>query len=206
MAIRGQRLALIRVWSSVRGFEPGQTSTPMIGIVEIDADNRLAAAELFDSDNVDAAFEELESRYRAGEAAPYQTAWSVIAQACAYFNRHEVPATTPDSVAVEHRQLLSTDATDLASAIRAVWDLTPDARMHIETVHRLSELGAVITYVLKGTSQDGFDAEWRMVEIFTVEGDLISGVEVFDEADLDDALARFDELNQPPTENDAPEA
>ncbi len=33
--------------------------------------------------------------------------------------------------------------------------------------------------------------------VLTVEGDLISRCEVFDEADLDAALARFDELSRP---------
>ncbi len=33
-----------------------------------------------------------------------------------------------------------------------------------------------------------------MIDVFTVEGDLISRFELFDEADLDAALARFDEL------------
>ena len=46
----------------------------------------------------------------------------------------------------------------------------------------------------KGTSREGFDAEWRMIDIFTVDGDLISRCEIFDETDLDAALARFDEL------------
>ena len=35
-----------------------------------------------------------------------------------------------------------------------------------------------------------------MIGIFMVEGDLYSRVEVFDEADLDTALARFDELTR----------
>jgi hypothetical protein len=34
------------------------------------------------------------------------------------------------------------------------------------------------------TSQEGFDAEWRGIAIFTVEGDMVSRTEVFDEADL----------------------
>ncbi len=49
----------------------------------------------------------------------------------------------------------------------------------------------------QGTSQEGFDAEWRAVNVLTVEGDLISRCEVFDEADVDAALARFDELSRP---------
>ena len=65
-------------------------------------------------------------------------------------------------------------------------------------MHRLSDLGAVVTLVSSGTSQGGFDGEWRMADFFTVEGDLISRCEIFNEADLDAALARFDEL-QPPT-------
>ena len=48
-----------------------------------------------------------------------------------------------------------------------------------------------------GTSQEGFDAEWRVIDLFTVEGDLISRCELFDEADIDAALARFDELSRP---------
>ena len=45
-----------------------------------------------------------------------------------------------------------------------------------------------------GTSQEGFDAEWRAIDMLTVEGDMISRCELFDEADLDAALARFEEL------------
>ena len=50
---------------------------------------------------------------------------------------------------------------------------------------------------LAGTSKEGFAAEWREVSLFTIEGDLINRCEIFDEADLDAALARFDELGRP---------
>ncbi len=33
--------------------------------------------------------------------------------------------------------------------------------IYIEAVHRLSDLGAVVTQVTHGTSQEGFEAEWR---------------------------------------------
>ena len=33
--------------------------------------------------------------------------------------------------------------------------------------------------------------------VFTVEGDMVSRTEVFDEADLDAAIARFEELSRP---------
>ena len=35
---------------------------------------------------------------------------------------------------------------DLIASLRATWDLTPDFAIHIETVHRLTDLGVVITH------------------------------------------------------------
>ena len=61
-------------------------------------------------------------------------------------------------------------------------------------MHRLSGFGAVGTYQANGTSPEGFDGEWRMVLLLTVEGDRINYCEVYDESDLDAALARFEEL------------
>ena len=48
-----------------------------------------------------------------------------------------------------------------------------------------------------GPRKTGFEAEWREISFSTVDGDLINRVEIFDEADLDAALARFDELSRP---------
>ncbi len=45
-----------------------------------------------------------------------------------------------------------------------------------------------------GTSREGFDAEWRMIVLSDGRRRLFSRCEIFDEADLDAALARFDEL------------
>lgn len=78
--------------------------------------------------------------------------------------------------------------------------MSPNLTGHIETVHRLNELGAVITHATYGSSHDGFDAEWRQVMLFTVNGDAVSRGEMYDETDLDAALTRFHELTQqPPT-------
>lgn len=65
-------------------------------------------------------------------------------------------------------------------------------------MHRLSSFAAVVAYTAHGNSPEGLDAEWRMIQLQTVEGDLISRCELFDEADLNTALVRFDELVRPP--------
>jgi hypothetical protein len=85
----------------------------------------------------------------------------------------------------------------MTAYIRALWDNEQDITTYIEAVHRLSDVGVVFVQVLRGSSADGFDAEWRLVELMTVEGDLVSRAELFDEADLDTALARFDEISGP---------
>ncbi|HXO80970.1 MAG TPA: hypothetical protein VN856_13895 [Mycobacterium sp.] len=196
LANREHRLALIRIHSSARGSAPGEVTAEMLSVVEIDTHNRLSGAVIFDSDDIDAAFEELDARYLAGEAADYAHTWSVIARTTDAFNRHELPAA--DGVNIDNRTLAPVDASDLPAFLRDIWDLTPDFSTHIEAVHRLSSFGAVVTYIAYGTSVEGFAAEWRAVDLLAVEGDRISRVELFDEADLDAALARFEEL-QPQT-------
>jgi ketosteroid isomerase-like protein len=79
-------------------------------------------------------------------------------------------------------------ASDLAAYLRATWDLTPQSTTHIEAVHRLTDLGAVLTVTSHGTSPEGFDVEWRETSLITFEGDKISRGEVFDEADIDAAI------------------
>src|SRR5277367_5601759 len=194
IATRGGRLALARARYSRGHGEPRPFHVDFLQLVEIDAEDRITALIAFDPDDIDAAIEELDARYLAGEAGAYAHTWSVVTRFNDAFNRHEIPAT--DWVTVDHRRLITADASDQSALIHEVWNITPDLSIHIEAVHRLSSLGAVMTRELHGTSQEGFEAEWRMIQLLTVEGDRISRSELFDEADLDTALARFDELHQ----------
>jgi hypothetical protein len=196
IATRGERLVLTRIYGSDRGPGAGEVTAELLSVVEIDSDERIVAHIGFDIDDIDAAFEELETRYLAGEAAAHAQTWSVIAEGFARFNRRELPATTKDHVYIDHRPLVSIEGVDLAVSFRAYWDLTSEAMAYVEAVHRLSELGAAFTQVLKGTWQEGSDAELRVIDVVTVEGHLISRAEAFDEVDLDIALARFDELHR----------
>jgi hypothetical protein len=198
IATRGARLALCHIRSSNRAVGPDEISAEVLSVVEIDAENRIAAHVGFDPVDIEAAFEELDARYLSGEAAPYAHTWSVITRSYSTSNRHELPEITTDSIFVDHRRVVTTEAENLAAYLSSVWDLMPDISVHIEAVHRLSELGAVFTHVAHGTTQEGFQAEWRVIWVGTVERHQINRVEVFDEADLDSALARFAELDRPP--------
>ena len=151
----------------------------------------------FDLDDFDAAIAELDARYLAGEAAAHAHTWSVVAAAYAGFNRRELLATTPDWVNIDHRRGAAFAPGDMIAYLHAAWDDSPDTKIYIEAVHRLSEIGAVVTHLARGISQEGFDAEWRDVHVLAVEGDMVSRSELFDEADLDAAIARFDQLSRP---------
>lgn len=198
IAIRGAHLVLGRIGYTAKDERPDPFVIEILYLIETDADDLVSALVVFDPDDVDAAFAELDARYLAGEAAAHAHTWSVITRAFAALNRREIPTTTPDWVRIDHRSLPTFEAGDWAAFLHATWSLTPDVITYIETVHRLNSLGAVVTHTAHGTSHEGFDAEWRMVDIFTVDGELISRGELFDETDLDAALERFDELSRPP--------
>ncbi|WP_231986256.1 nuclear transport factor 2 family protein [Mycobacterium sp. E2479] len=195
IATRGERLILSRTQAT--GYDPEAIRIEVFHLIEIDTEERIVALVVFELDDFDDAIEELDRRYLAGEAAAHAQTWSVLAKTCALFNQHELPTTTPDSVYVDHRPVLTVEAVDLPAYLRGVWDQTPDARIYTEAVHRLSNDGAVVTHAVRGTSPEGFNAEWRMIDILTVEGSRISRCEVFDESDLEGALARFEQLGPP---------
>ena len=64
IAIRGGRLALGR-YSVFDGWSGSQ----VLCVSEINAENQIVARVAFDADDIDAAFDELDARYLAGEAA-----------------------------------------------------------------------------------------------------------------------------------------
>ena len=89
----------------------------MLDVVEIDVDNRIVASIVFDLDDIDAAFEELDTRYAAGEAAAHAHTWSVIAGSFAAVNRHELPELTPDWVNIDHRRAVAFAPGDMTAYI-----------------------------------------------------------------------------------------
>ncbi len=205
IAIRGEHLLLTRVNSTNRDVRHGEYDAEMLVVFEVDLDDRITASVLFDVDDIDAAFAELDARYLAGEAAPYSRTWSVVSRSYAAGNRQQLGEMTSNFISVDHRRARAFIPGELSAYMDATWELAPDATIYIEAVHRLSTFGVVVTHVARGNSQQGFEAEWREINLSTVEGDMINRVELFDEADLDAALARFDELTRtaPRLENTA---
>ena len=197
IAIRGDRLALCRFRYSGRDQRPEAFYSEALGVFEIDVDERVVAHVAFDIDDFDAAIAELDARYLAGEAAAHAHVWSVITSGFGSIRRYELPPTTPDCVSIDHRRTAAFAPGELNAYFRAAFDLTADAKIYVESVHRLNDVGAVCTYVTHGVSHEGFAAEWREVNVLMVEGDVVSRCELYDEADLEAAVAKFEELSRP---------
>ncbi len=197
VATRGDRLILNRMRTTNSDLRLGEFDSEMLTVIETDFDNRIVGGALFDPDDFDAAFAELDSRYLAGEAAPHALTWRAITGAYAALDRHEMPPTTPDWVNIDRQRLAMMESGDLAAHVRAAWEVLPNFRIRIAAVHRLTDVGALITWFARGTSQQGFDTEYQGIGLLMVQGDLINHFELFDDIDLDAALARFDELSLP---------
>lgn len=196
-ATRGERLALCRSSIVGQGLQSGPFRVEFFSLVETDAADRLTAHVAFDLDDFDAAVAELDSRYLAGQAAPHARTWSVAMASYAALNRHELPPTTPNCVYADHRRETAFGPADLTAYFGGGWDLNQDITIYVEEVHRLTGVGAVVTYRAHETSREGLDAEWRGIALLTVQDELVSRCEVFDEADAASALAAFDHCNRP---------
>ena len=169
----------------------------MLCVSEINAQNQIAARVVFDPDDIDAAFAELDARYLAGEAAAYARTWSATTEGYAALNRHEIPAMVPDIASIDHRRGIAFAPGEIIPYTRGAFDVASDIKIHIEVVHRLDNFGAVFTHAAYATSHEGFTGEWREIALLTVDGDLVNRCEMFDETDIGAALASFDELDRP---------
>ena len=100
IATRGERLALSRVRFSGRDQRPEAFHTDALGIVEINADDRIAARVVFDPDDIDAAFEELDARISPAKRPPTRTR----GRSSRGLRRVQPARTSPDDAGLgEHR-------------------------------------------------------------------------------------------------------
>ena len=97
----------VLIRAHISGQEQGSDAfvIDIIHLIELEADERLATLIMFDLDDIDAAFEELDARYVAGEAA-LRTDMALVTQAQAALDRHELPPLTPDWVNLDHRRAM----------------------------------------------------------------------------------------------------
>ena len=104
VAIRGSRLGLTRGRFRDTDDADRPITVELLTVTEVSDDDLMHDTVIFDPDDIDAAFAELDARYLAGEAAAHAHTWSLVKEAYAAFNRRELPPTTPDWVNIDHRR------------------------------------------------------------------------------------------------------
>jgi ketosteroid isomerase-like protein len=194
----GDRIVLNR--SSMKSAPDGSpVEREHLRLTEVDADGRIRAVIRFDPDDRAAAFGEASARFVAGEAAAIG-GQAPIAALYRSVTRHDWDAVrsclAADAVMWDRRALgiLGTLGRDeWVESLRAAAELAPD--MNVELVWTLAwnARGRVSLARMVGT-RDGGPFENTFVGVVLVDGDRIQRNELFDVADADRALARFEEL------------
>jgi ketosteroid isomerase-like protein len=205
IATRGERLALSRVLLECDVEEwGGAAAIDYLCVDEVDADGLSAAIVLFDPDDLDAAYAELDARFDAGEGAAHAhtlAAWRRWERAIATRDWNALGARrSPGFVFRDHRLLgWGTTMSDGASAVqitKALVDLAPDVQRRHDHV-RLCERGILEHLTWVGTRDGG---AFENVTLAVYEWDAQGRLQATDNYDVerfDLARARFAELAAP---------
>ena len=163
IATRGERLALSRSRLSGQDQGPEAFNTEILGLVEINADERVVASVAFDPDESTRPSKSSTPGTSPAKRPPTRTRGRSSPDHSAV-NRRQLPPMTPDFVSLTICRSNRIETGDLTASIRAMRDLTPD----ISQLHR-SRTSAEPSRSGRhpdgsGTSQEGFDAEWRQID------------------------------------------
>lgn len=198
LATRGERLGLFRfVIAITSGYE-----IDMLAVHEFTEDWRQSLNVLFDPDDLDAAFAELDHRYISGRGAPFAEVLRLGVDAISAVNMHDWPRVLSLHAAyyvfVDHQAVgFGTTVGPPHRWVEQVTRLVPDIRLELRAVHKLGANGGVFRVAWSGHDSVGNSVEGETVDVVLMASGLIVRREQYSADRLDDALARFDELTTP---------
>ncbi len=195
----GDRIALERtLWQGE--LDGGPVEMEHLRLTEVDAEGRIRASIRFDLEDRSAAFFEAQTRFAAGEAAGVGGQAPMLALASA-FAQHEWDAArgclADDFVLRDHRTLGfgALRREEWIGSLRAFTELAPDWSGEAIRTLAWNRHGRVAMQRTSGTMPDGGGPfENVMVQIAVTDGARIRHIELFDVAEVERALARFEEL------------
>lgn len=196
LAVRGDHLALSR--ATLRTLDGSEVTA--LNVAEISPEGRNTYTAWFDADDLDAAVDELETRYLAGEGAADAERIRAATLFDRPFRRRDWDALrdqmAPDLVVVDHRDFgWPSGGPDVVVAMfRGLVDLAPDAFLLFRTHHLVGQ-ASLATIDTRGATPEGNAYEWVTHCVAVVDGSgRATRLEPFAEDDFDAALARLDEL------------
>ncbi|MEO6028156.1 MAG: nuclear transport factor 2 family protein [Candidatus Binatia bacterium] len=202
LATRGERLALFRVHFTATVGASGPMEVEMLDLLEVDAAGRRTALVVFDPEDEDGAYAELEARYEAGEGAMVLFGVSGFARGIATRDWDAlIAACAPTFVEQDHRSLAvlgtTRDAAAWAENFRVLVELAPDTVARFAHV-RPCPRGNLWTLTWQG-SRAGGAYEIPLVGITQMdEQGKVERIDFYDPEQLDQAWARFAELAATP--------
>jgi tetratricopeptide (TPR) repeat protein len=203
IATRGHLLALSRATAGGR-----DGSVRVVGLEEVSRDGRLKRAVMFDIDDLDAAFNELDACYLAGEGAPFADTLAPCFELATAHRRQDWVRCREllfdDFEMIDHAPGPSDYQLDgpdqFIAGLRAIVELAPTTSGHILTVHAVREGAVLVSTQTAGSTLEGVDAAWpRLLLGFCREG-RIARIELFPYGQLDVALSCLRTLTQPGSE------
>ncbi len=192
VAIRGKRLSLQRVIR--RPAEPDKPAFvhDNLGVFDLDEQGLIQAIVTFDPDDVDAAFEELDQRYMAGEGAPYADVFDVVRTLSLSQSSR---AFADDMAVIDHRPGSFMDLRSKDEFLEAYdLDRRPQT-MWLVAVHAIDEHSAVVQRTATDADERGY--EWNHIFVRWVRNGVIVRSDVFNEDQLDEALGFFASHREP---------
>jgi hypothetical protein len=199
IATRGERLGLFRT----EAFDAnGETLAELLTLNELDDDGLFVRSVLFDPDDLDPAFAELEERFIAGEGKAFAPELQVFFGVSRAYNRRDwgsYRASLHDEfVQIDHRPAGAGHVTGPHDRLRynqTLLDLAPDAQVFITAIIALRPGWALGRQRVIGTTQDGASIELSSLVLGGIRDGLNHRFEQFAVDDLETAVARFEELS-----------
>ena len=199
IAVRGERLALVMLeWYDPTGRR--DVTVGALHLNELDEDDLTTHTVVFDPDDLDAAFAELEMRYFAGEGAA-NAHWrdALVGFFAAFAARDWDRAESyvaPNLVTVDHRPDFRgrvDGSRPFITSLRSVAETLPDVRLVPAQIHRIDATCAVITIDVHGVPAGVTGAEPMHITYRFADG-RVTWLETYATDDLDAAIARYDEI------------
>ena len=201
LATRGERLALLRMRFTAARDGSGPMAVEMLDLVEVDAAGRRAALVVFDLDDLEAAYAELDRRYAAGEGARWVELIAhqqALARAATSGDDAALDRLLPADFSAFNRQRFGgtgerTSREQFIAFSHTLSDLDLRGKIRLDHLLRVSATAAVAATTWYGT-RDGGEFEVLQCIVSSHDGRRLHSWEVFDLDRLDLALARYEEL------------
>ena len=204
LATRGERLSLnLHCFTGeVAGGGGPLAMEDHLVLHEVDREGRIVAIVLFDLEDEEAAYDELDARFAAGEGAAHRLELAAFADVQRATRNRDwdglVESYALAFVMRDHRRLgwgtLVNDAATFARVVRSAVDLAPDAKYRQDHL-RLCARGRFARTALCGTRDGGaFENPFLRVTELDEQGRILRD-DVYDESEFERARARFAELD-----------